>query len=415
MNYQTQALIDLLQNGMIDDAETVALIDQMTIAKIKEAVTEKIRPYQRSNRDIVYYDQNKKAYRIHIPKECRREGETPPTNCKKEHDLWLRAYEYLYNISTKPTVADCYNKWQTDRKDVSTYTVYCDTGRYNKYIRNHPIAKKQIHLVSPQDVRIFLDDVKQQNVTKSELLNIKSVLNCIFAYATEHDIIAINPTLQVRVKKDDAKHCKAVNNRNKVYTADDRQRILDYLAGLTRQTAYTLAIQLMFCLCCRIGELKALRWSDYDRERRTIYISRQVVTVFTDGKRRRQEKDHTKSGEDCDRVQPLSDRAIAVLHLAEALHPDHTADDLILPTTEGTPIYTNRFNQRLQQICKKAGVRYLSSHKIRFCTVTEQVKAGMDIDAIRYLAGHTRLATTLHYVRNVQYDQQAEQLRSVLN
>ena len=410
-------LFDVSVNDMIEDVELAALIERMEQVKIRKAVSEAIKPYQRNGKEVVYYCPSKGCYRIYIPKPLRREGEIPPTNSKSQSDLWLRAYEYIFERKAKPTIADCYIEWKKHREadeSISSYTTYTDDTRYRRHIAGDKLAGKQINHVTPHDIKMFLKRIgANRNLSRKELRAVKSILNGIFSYAVDEEIISFNPTLQVTTK--DIK-CKAVNNRDKVYSEEDRLRILMYLEGLKTQTAYTLGIALMFCLCCRIGELKALKWSDYDRRKKTIYIHAEIITTIVDGKRQRMEVDHTKIGEGGDRIQLLSDRALGILELAEQLHPDHKPDDYILPTTEGTPLYTNRFNQRLKQICERAGVRYLSSHKIRFYAVTAQARAGFDIGTIQQNAGHLNPSTTLGYIRMVQREaENREKWASVFN
>ncbi len=65
-----------------------------------------------------------------------------------------------------------------------------------------------------------------------------------------------------------------------------------------------------------------------------------------------------------------------------------------------TLIKTNKFNEYLKKYCEACGVRYLSSHKIRFYAVTEQAKAGTDLLTIQHYSGHRCQSTTLHYMRN---------------
>jgi integrase len=61
---------------------------------------------------------------------------------------------------------------------------------------------------------------------------------------------------------------------------------------------------------------------------------------------------------------------------------------------------TDRFNRRLKKYCEECGVVYHSSHKIRFyCASTAY--DGNNLATISKLMGHSQVATTLHYLRNV--------------
>ena len=404
---QIAALSSMTGNGILENEETASLVDQMLKKEIRKAVTEKIKPYLRNkDKEIVYYCASRKGYKIYIPAELRRKEEAAPQSAKTADELWKKAYEYLYGLSAKPTVNDYYQKWREARLhdiDIANYSVYCDDYRYKKYIIGHGIAKKQIDHVTPADVKKFLKEITAgRQITRKEMRSVKSILNSIFSLAMDMGAIEFNPAIQV--KTNDLK-CKAVNNRSKVYTEEERRKLLEYLDALPVQTAYTLAIALMFCLDIRIGELKALRWSDYDRSKKTIYIHNEIVTRFDEnGVRKQVELTHTKAGEGGDRVQRLSPRALQILEKAQELNPDHGDEDYILPANceQKTPIYTNRFNQRLRQLCTRAGINYYSSHKMRFYAVAAQARAGVDIDTIRYNSGHLHLETTLGYIRRAK-------------
>ena len=58
----------------------------------------------------------------------------------------------------------------------------------------------------------------------------------------------------------------------------------------------------------------------------------------------------------------------------------------------------------IKKYCEASGIRYLSSHKIRFYAVTEQARAGLDLAKIQYNSGHKCKSTTLHYIRNASND-----------
>ena len=61
---------------------------------------------------------------------------------------------------------------------------------------------------------------------------------------------------------------------------------------------------------------------------------------------------------------------------------------------------TDTFNERLKKYCNECCIQYHSSHKIRFyCASTAY--DGNNIATISKLMGHSQVATTIHYLRNV--------------
>ena len=83
---------------------------------------------------------------------------------------------------------------------------------------------------------------------------------------------------------------------------------------------------------------------------------------------------------------------------------------------KGNPLNTGHFNDHLKVITEKAHVPYLSSHKIRFWSVTELARAtDGDLQTVMYAAGHSDKNTTLHYIRAVQSDAQFDKIADCFN
>ena len=181
--------------------------------------------------------------------------------------------------------------------------------------------------------------------------------------------------------------------------------ITENLTSLPKKTTYSLAIQLMFCLCCRIGELRAAKYSDIIHDEKTgndyIWLRHQIVDKKAGSKNRRATdvsymKGHSTAGK---RKFPLSGYALEIIEKLQELHPD---SEYICSSSKGTPITTNRFNENLKRFCQAAGVPYYSSHKIRFYAVSDMYDQGVNETTIQRLAGHNNLSTTRHYNRKLR-------------
>lgn len=105
---------------------------------------------------------------------------------------------------------------------------------------------------------------------------------------------------------------------------------------------------------------------------------------------------HTKSGlKEGNRIQPLSDKAVEILKAQRRSNPFGEYVFLY----KDAPLVSNTINHHLLRICERAGVEYMSSHKIRFWSVTNMYANGMRQADIQRMAGHTDPATTDHYKR----------------
>lgn len=99
------------------------------------------------------------------------------------------------------------------------------------------------------------------------------------------------------------------------------------------------------------------------------------------------------------RKQYLTDEALKILKNAKELNPQGT----YIFEPDGALMTTDSFNRRLKKYCKEAGVPYYSSHKIRFYNASSAYD-GKNLTTISRLMGNSKVETTLHYLRNVNKD-----------
>ncbi|MBO4846466.1 MAG: site-specific integrase [Lachnospiraceae bacterium] len=398
-------LLEKVDNGTITSKDA-ALYD-MTLQKMKKDVMEKLKPYIRKGSKVVYYLPSKKQYKARIPKALIEEDKPVPQYAVTELLMWHKLYVYLCGDNESLTLEDLFYRWIEERKndpDITTRTCERNINTWNKYYKDKPITRVPFHKLTAKKIYDFYKSYTGGRlISRSELGNLKGIFNMIYDYAVVNDIVSSNiaKTVSTRNLK-----CKIVNNKDKVYTPEERKMLFDYLESIP-QNVYTLGIRLMFCLDVRIGELKALRWSDYNEEKGQIYIHNQIVDrKDKDGNWCHLELDYTKSGEDGDRKLPISRKAKEILEELKTLNPN---SEFILVNKSGTTIKSNKFNDYLKKYCEACGIRYLSSHKIRFYAVTEQARAGMDLLTIQQNSGHRCKTTTLHYMRLAQFDPVADE------
>jgi len=401
-------LLDIVCSDTITSKD-VALY-HMTIEKLKREVTEKLSPYIRSGSKIVYFVPSKNQFKARVPKALLVEGKSAPQCASTELQMWNKLYQYLCSNKNTETLETLAIKWFEEREkdlDIKARTRRRNKNTWDKYYKNNPIIKIPLTKLTAKDIKAFYKSYTNgRKITRGELGNIKGVFNMILSYAVDNNIVGLNVAKSVDTK--DLK-CKKVNNDDKVYTREERTALFNYLNSIP-QNVYTLGIKLMFCLDIRIGELKALKWSDVDMEAGQIYIHSQIVDAEgANGKWCQEECDYTKaqeegSGGGGERWLPLSRTAKQVLLQLKLLCSN---SEFILINKAGTTVKTNKFNEHLHKYCDACGIRYLSSHKIRFYAVTEQARIGKSLSDIQYNSGHRNKGTTEGYIRRVQNREKA--------
>lgn len=309
--------------------------------------------------------------------------------------------EYSYENASLDSLFREWVLWRRDCTPVATKTIREDILNWNGYLKGTELSKTPLKNLTPKDyIQLFRQWTKDRDLTRRKFNNIKSVINGIYYYAIEQEIVTHNPIKDINYRQFSF---QPVNNDDDVYTMDDRQRLLEYLATKP-DDIYALAVRFDFQLIARIGELLALKWSDitddnYIHFQRQFLGQRILNDDLTFKPLTHENVDHIKGNTDEGyRYEPLTDDALKILAQIREINPDNE----YIFVRNGEQLNENTFNTRLKTYCKECGVTYRSSHKIRFCGASILYEMGVSLTELKELLGHTNIQMTLHYLRRVK-------------
>jgi integrase len=138
----------------------------------------------------------------------------------------------------------------------------------------------------------------------------------------------------------------------------------------------------------RLGELRALRWSDVDFASHFVYVRHNYTSrVLGD----------PKSGKV--RSVPLIDQAAAAFDRLSRREHFTDPDDLVFCSETGTYIDESALRRRYYAALERAGVKHLRFHDLRHTFGTLAVQAWPLHDVQGYM-GHADFATTMIYVHH---------------
>lgn len=358
--------------------------------------------------DIVMANQREKIKKVH------KFAITPPSNDKGRWQTWyidtdgkrknikaqtenelLDKLVIIYFSNShieKLTFHELFDEWLEYKTTVtnSPNTIKRHIQHYNKYfatsaLDNMKIAKIDELLLEQECNRI----VQEFNLPRKEWCNAKTILNGMYAYAIRKKYLKENPldNVQILVK---FKQVVKKTEKTETYNTEELASInafLDRLYAETSDTSY-LAIKLDFLLGLRVGELVALKWTDWC-DTNHLHIVREEIRDQTDNSYSVVE--HTKTNRD--RFVVVVPKAVEILNKIER------TDDYIF-TRDGKRITSIRIASILRKYASYNGVPLKSSHKIRKTYASNLHKNGVPLDCIREMLGHTSLATTLDYLFN---------------
>lgn len=313
----------------------------------------------------------------------------------------LRRMEYSEDFITLADYYPGFMLWKRDFTSTSGTTLkFYDSiwnGLLNKsHIVYMPIEEIQtIHFMN-----YFRMITMSREMSRKRFNNIKTVFNELYSYLIENGVVQHNPIKECNIKHLCFKPIS--DNSNEVFTIKEREILIAYLESL-EDDIYSLAILLDFCLIVRIGELTALRYEDINDD--YIHIRNQHtkdtqmdddLTFSSLAYTNHQYLKGYKSG----RTQFLIPKAKEILKKIKEINPDGK----YILMCNGKQLSSDKFNKKLKGFCRNAGVRELSSHKIRFSNASLLHAQGMTLPELQKLLGHSSQEMTLYYLRNVVSD-----------
>lgn len=322
---------------------------------------------------------------------------------RTEEELVQKLYDHYFSRSFERVwyswVSQCSEEGVVSSKTIEEYQ-----GTYRNVFSKDSLFQRDVTEITKNDIaHLFRRWTGNGKITKKEFTNRKSILNGVFSFASESDLIPYNPVREVSCQ---GLKFKKPEKTLKAYTRIQRKALLDYLEGVP-QGGYSLAVRLACHIPLRIGEIRGIQWSDYDPKRRTLWIIRQVrderglevdadAMSLTKEQRKVIVKDPKGNPEYSVREIPLTEETEAVIKEAHRLNPFGE----FLFMEYGRVLNGDTFNDHLRKFSAEAGVPYLSSHKLRFTVASHLYNGGKGIDLkiLQRILGHSNLAMTLHYV-----------------
>ena len=292
----------------------------------------------------------------------------------------------------KLTFYGLYEEWLEFKATVtnSTNTIKRHRQHYKKYFEPsalHDMKVKKIDelLLEKECNRI----VKEFNLSRKEWYNAKTILNGMYEYAVRKKYLTENPMDKVQVL---VKYRQVVKKTGKTETyntkeLEDMNRFLESMYEETLDASF-LAVKINFLLGLRVGELVALKWSDWS-DAGHLHIVREEIRDQTEN--RFEVVEHTKTNQD--RFVILVPKAIETLKRIE-----RQGEYMFM--RDGKRITANRIAVILRMFARYEGIAVKSSHKMRKTYASNLNASGVPLDCIREMLGHNNLNTTLGYIYN---------------
>lgn len=411
-----QKQIDLGIISVVDAAEEITMIDRKEF-KIKKQLVDAA--HHRAISEHCATDSYPNGY-FYTRMDNRK-----IIKAKDIKSLYEKLYKLYYSTEESPyavkTVFEKALKEKRTTENPKQATIARLKHDFGRYIFQE-LADKSIIDIDHIELRRYTQHlVNSITLTRKQFLAYKGVLNLIFGYALEHDIIIKNPVTRIKnavyMKSCDTSKAKP---EDKIFTPEEIDQLLNVCNERMNGCYYVNGYAMKFAISTgvRAGELCGMRWDDIDFENEVIHIHGQQLIRKTDGHTDYYYVPYTKNERgvsDDGRYFPLTDDLRDMFLEMKDWQKSFGIDpEYVFCHENGIWIVTTAYESFLRRICRKCGFKITNNHAFRMSFNSNVlIQNGVAVTDRAKLLGHS-VATNLNYYSYAQKDM-VEKVRNLLN
>jgi len=306
--------------------------------------------------------------------------------------------DYWKSEMENPTIEDVFNEWN-DRRIKLNKISQASHLRFKQIFNRHykDFGKKKIKNVTPQDIEEFLEEqIPKFELSAKSFSNLKTITKGLLKRAKKRRLIEMDVESLFREMDTSEAHFKRTMKEDdkEVFNEEEFPKVIEYLTD--NPDLKNLGILIMFLTGIRVGELVALKHSDFDGN--TFKIRRtETKYVDEDGK-------YVYGIKDCPKTEAGIRTVIlpkSYTWIANKLKLYNPFGEYIFVESGDRRLTTNCIRRRMERVCDKLGIIRKSPHKARKTYGSILLDNGIDNKLITDVMGHTDIMCTEgHYHRN---------------
>lgn len=273
------------------------------------------------------------------------------------------------------------------------------------FLERSKLAKMTISTIRPRDVQHWVDAQEHEKaLPKKALMLLKAALN----EAVSLSLLRSNPASTIKWPRVEQKRIK------QAWTFEEAKQFL----AVVQEELYGQLFALTLLTGARIGEIQALKLTDYNSERKTLNIER-TTTARAGGGRHTVGKPKTPSSK---RIILLSEEAAKCIEKQlikrEQMKCDAgefwSEEHWLFPDPKGRIICKRSVLYYWHRILKKNGIRRIRIHDLRVTFISLCMQRGAKPEVVAKIVGHASPMMTLSIYRDV-YEEEMQEARDVLS
>lgn len=351
----------------------------------------RIKEYVKKNGEKAYMF---KLY-LGIDQDTKKPIRTTRRGFRTQREARLAIADLELNGLSKPesepqmihTYEQIYNLWYEEYKTTVKASTLLKTERVFKNHILPAFGNKPIQDIKPMDAQ------NQMNIWHKKLVRASMVMNyagLVFDYAIRMQLINMNPTKVIKkpVRKESVREDKDMN----FYDKDELKKFMAALENNNNFRAFVY-FRLLAFTGMRKGESLALKWSDIDLEKQTLYINKAVSRSATG-----LYIQTPKTPSSIRRIS-IDDKTVSILQEYKKESPDglvfQSEDGGILSPAKPRKWYLTAMKNLADDF------KQISIHGFRHTHASLLFEAGASIKDVQSRLGHSDIQTTMDVYTHV--------------
>lgn len=224
--------------------------------------------------------------------------------------------------------------------------------------------------ITVNHLRLYIQDASRNRktgrpVSKNTLNQRKSIIRSFFSWLYEEEYIEKDPSVRIKPERADAKPRTAYQDTQ----VEALRRACDNL----RDRAI---VDLLRSSGIRVAECVGL-------DRRDVDLDGREVTVFGKGEKWR--------------VSYIDAAAVVSIRAYLATRTDDCEALFVSERAPHRRLSTSGVRKALHRLTPQSGVQNVIPHRFRYTMATDALLAGMPVESVQSVLGHSRIETTMHY------------------
>ncbi|MRX56716.1 tyrosine-type recombinase/integrase [Bacillus idriensis] len=324
---------------------------------------------------------------------------------KIEHQIANGLYTNESNISFQMFAQDWIKSYALSAKVSSVRARNKEMNHFIAEWGKYPL--KQINKKMYQEKLLELSTKYSPNY----LSGIHACGRMIFRHAVNLGYISQNPTEHAQLPKRQKK-VEEIESQEEVFKFLEKEELAHFLRLAAKEGLEMdhLLFTTLSYTGLRIGELLALKWSDFDREKGTLRVTK---TLYNPNNNFRNYELLTPKTTGSIRTLRIDEGLVKMLKRHEIHQKEikmknrnmYRDNHFIFARDDGYPQLRKVFEVRLKRLLKKAGItKNITPHSFRHTHTSLLIEAGVGIKEIQQRLGHTDINTTMNIYAHMTAD-----------